>query len=161
MSTVANTLSFNEEIILRILDLSIVVVGAVVAALLAYFLGIKNLVKSQNLSREESRLSRQENELYRKIDLYKDLIKDLMDTVSLNPSDKERKKEMAEKLNRHGMELIQFAPDHVYREYIRVLSNWKKGRPINDLLTFMITLRKELIPNTTLTSSDFGTIEFL
>ena len=145
----------SEEIILKLLDLVIVVI----AAGLAYFFGVKKLLKERELSRQENTLSRQESELYRKIDLYKQLIQDLAVVPELGNKGKEVKDKYTERLNRHGLELLQFAPDNVYREYMKVLSNMHKGAPITDLLEFMITLRKELIPNTTLKVDEIGEIE--
>jgi hypothetical protein len=143
-----------EEIIVKLFDLAIVIV----AALLAYFFGIRKLLKERELSRQESIISRQQNELFRKIELYKQLIKDLMDASQLNNSKEKQKEEFVEKLNRHSMGLLQFAPDHVYREYMKLIANWRKGEPITNVLEFMLTLRKELIPDTTIKADEMYTL---
>ncbi len=147
-------MSFSEAILLKLFDLGIVGI----AAGLAYYFGIKKLLKERELSREESRLSRQENALYRKIPFYEQLIEDL-DVVSevfarqsgqTEPSSQEIE-ELMKRLNRHKLKLLQFAPDHVYREYMKVLGGMRKGQPIKPLYEFLLTLRRELIPKTTLT----------
>jgi hypothetical protein len=144
----------TEEIILKLVDLSTILIGAFVAALFAYFFGIKNLIKSQALTREENRISRQENELFRKIELYKKLIEDINYIVKLkNPSEKE-KTIVIDKMNSHGLALLQFAPDYVYKEFTNLVRNWHKGGSLEDVVRFMIVLRKELIPDTKLTFED-------
>jgi hypothetical protein len=142
----------SEEVILKLLDLTSVLGAVLVSAILAYFFGVKKLLK-------EKELSRQENALYKKIDLYSELVQDLIILPELGNRDKAFKEKYARKLNKHGLALLQFAPDNVFREYMKVLSNIRKGKPMTDVLEFMITLRKELIPDTTLRAEEHLTIE--
>jgi len=142
-------------IILKLFDWATVSI----AAGLAYFFGIKKLLKERELSRQESKLSRQENELSRKIDLYRQLVQDLTIVPELDKYKKEEKEELRKKLNRHVFELLQFAPDHIYREYKDVISGIKNGASAAPLYEFMITLRKELIPDTTLKVEEIVEIE--
>jgi hypothetical protein len=142
----------SEEVILKLLDLMSVLGAVLVSAILAYFFGVKKLLK-------EKELSRQENALYEKIELYSELVQDLIILPELGNRDKAFKEKYARKLNKHGLALLQFAPDNVFREYMKVLRNIRKGKPMTDVLEFMITLRKELIPDTTLRAEEHLTIE--
>jgi hypothetical protein len=123
----------SEEVILKLLDLTSVLGAVLVSAILAYFFGVKKLLK-------EKELSRQENALYKKIDLYSELVQDLIILPELGNRDKAFKEKYAWKLNKHGLSLLQFAPDNVFREYMKVLSNIRKGKPMTGVLEFMITL---------------------
>jgi len=147
--------NISEEIILKLFDLSIVIVGAI----LAYFFGIKKLLKERELSRQENKLARQENELFRKIELYRRLIQDLVILPDIGNYEEGKKEELKNKLNGHAWELLQFAPDHIYKEYIQMLSNIKKGKPAKPVYEFMITLRKELIPETKLKVDELGELK--
>jgi hypothetical protein len=139
------------EEILAILGL--VGIGGIITTSLAYIYDKRKLLK-------ERELARQENTFFKKIELYKELIKDLELIPKVGESNEEFKKEWVEKMNRHGYELLIFAPDHVYREYMKIL-HFKKGESMKDVLEFMITLRKELIPETTLKPDDMWTLEGL
>lgn len=147
--------NISEGIVLKLFDLSIVIVGA----FLAYFFGIKKLLKERELSRQENKLARQENELFRKIELYRQLIKDLVILPDIGNYEQEKKEELKNRLNNHAWELLQFAPDHIYREYMQMLSKIKKGEPAMPVYEFMITLRKELIPETKLKADELGELE--
>lgn len=139
------------DIALKVLDLVIVIV----AAILAYRFGIRKLVKERELNREESKLSRLEQARFRKIDLYRKLIQNLpkLTDASADPE------ELKNRLNGIGRELLLFAPDHVYKEYTDVLKKVRRGVQATSVIDFFISLRKELIPDTELKAEDVVEIE--
>lgn len=144
-------MGFWLDFILKIFDLVIVFV----VAILTYYFGIRKLLKERELTREEASLSRREDALYRKIDLYKQLIENIPKLTD----EKVNKEELKNNLNKFGKELLLFAPDNIYKEYVEVLKKIRKLQPANVLSEFMIILRKELIPDTTLKASDIIEIE--
>ena len=112
-------------------------IGLVFATFLVYLLGSYQEFKQKILSK--------------RIALYRPVAHCLSDILYLDLKDPEYKAkqiQLALELNKLNDESLLFAPDKVYRELQKVLEDGKvKG---NDVVNFMLVLRKELIGKTTI-----------
>jgi hypothetical protein len=112
---------------------------ALLASYLTYFFGIKQMVKQTLLSQ--------------RVNLYKPLLHDLAALSGTFDST-----EMQSKLNQHNRELLLYAPDHVYRAYLKIM-RWKKGDSFEPITEFWLTLRKELLGDTNLKGNEISEVE--
>ena len=117
------------------------VVLAVLASYLTYFFGIRQMVRQTLFAQ--------------KIELYKPLIHDLANLSGTYTSN-----EMQAKLNKYNRELLLYAPDDVYREYLKVMG-WKKGEDFGRIVGFWLTLRKELLGKTDLKADEIKEVEIV
>jgi hypothetical protein len=117
-------------------------IGVIIGAFLTYQYGSYKESKQKILTERIA--------LYRPVS---HCLTDLLYLDDADPNYKTKAKEVADNLNRLGNELLLFAPDNVYREFLKTLQ-FKKGDSGECFSKFLIVLRKELIGKTTITSDD-------
>jgi len=117
--------------------------SGIIASYLTYVLAIKQTL--------------QQTLLTQRVALYRPLIHSLQSL--LEQFDPGRSEELQRELNRLGRELLLYGSDDVYRTYLQAMRSVKKGAKPQQLVDFMITLRKELMGKTNVTSNDVFEIE--
>lgn len=133
----------NYELATIATNLMMILVSAFLASYLTYVFAIKRVLR--------------ETLLTERVALYRPLIHALSSIIE-NPSP-ERLKEIKKELNRISHELLLYAPDNIYRSFERAMKSVKKDESAKPLIEFMITLRKELLNETQITSKDPFEIE--
>jgi hypothetical protein len=117
-------------------------IGVVLGAFLTYQFGSYQESKQRILSERFA--------------LYKPVAHCLDDMLNLDEenSDFETKlKGLQIRINRLGRELVLYAPDNVYREFLKT-AEFRKGDTGKQISKFFVLLRKELIGKTDVTAKD-------
>ena len=99
----------------------------------------------------------QERLLTERVALYEPLVHALLSLADMSPADvrdAEKIKELENKLNRLSRELLLYAPDHLYKAFMKTMATVKKGAKVKPVIEFIVALRKELIGKTDITSED-------
>lgn len=131
------------EIASIVANLIMMLASAFLASYLTYVLAIKRTV--------------QERLLAERVALYRPLIHSLSSLMGETSPEKIRA--LQSTINPLGRELLLYAPDNIYRAFIKAIGAVRRGASVKPMVEFMVTLRKELMPQTRITSDDVFDIE--
>lgn len=133
----------SPEMVRIIVDLVLMLGSGIVGSYLTYVYAIKGALRERLLAE--------------RVALYRPLVHSLSSLIEeFSP---ERAKEKQSELNRLSRELLLYAPDNVYKAFIKAMASVKKGAKPKQMVEFMIALRKELMGKTEITADDVVTIE--